>query len=246
MSTPAKSENTTGHGAEVNVTPGFEEKLNEFWTRNRRGLLTLAAVVLVAIVARGGWDYMAAQKEREVGRNYAAAKTTDQLRSFAQANAGHELAGVAWLQVGDTAYAEGKASDAATAYQESRKSLAPGPLADRAALGLAMSQLRAGQTAEGKTGLKQLADATTVSTGIRTEAAYHLASMAHTAGDDVAFKQLAEQIMQIDPASPWAQRVMTLQVSKAATSAVATTPAATPAETTPASGDSVIKLNLGK
>lgn len=244
MSTPAKSANAASTPAEVNVTPGFEDKLNQFWGRNRRGLVILGTVILLAILARGGWDYLAAQKDLDTRQAYAAATTTDQLRAFAQAKAGHELAGVAWLQVADAAYAEGKSNDAITAYQASAKVLTSGPLASRAALGLAMAQLQAGQAEVGKTALQALVDVTTAPKALRAEAAYLLASLAHTAGDEAKFQQLAQQIMQIDPTSPWTQRLMMLQIAKPAaavtTPAPTGTPAATPAEA-PA-----IKLNLGK
>lgn len=244
MSTPAKSENPAGTEAEVNVTPGFEEKLNQFWQRNRRGLVMLCTVILLAILAKGGWEYLAAQKEQDVRKAYAAAATIAQKRSFAEAHAGHELAGVAWLQVADAAYAEGKSADAIAAYQASTKILTEGPLSGRAALGLAMAQIQAGQTEAGKAALRTLADSASAPKGIRTEAAYHLASMAHAGGDDATFQQFAQQIMQIDPASPWSQRLMMMQVSKrtapeTAAPAQSATPTAAPAE------EPMIKLNLG-
>ena len=242
MSTPAKSENPAGNEAEVNVTPGFEEKLSQFWERNRRGLVMLGTVILLAILAKGGWEYLAAQKEQDVRKAYAATSTFDQKRSFAQAHAGHELAGVAWLQVADAAYAEGKSTDAIAAYQASTKVLTEGPLAGRALLGLAMAQIQAGQTDAGKSALQTIADSASAPKGIRTEAAYHLASMAHASGDDAKFQQFAQQIMQIDPASPWSQRLMMMQVSKRTATAVpaqSATPAPTPTE------EPTIKLNLG-
>lgn len=243
MSTPAKSENPAGPEAEVNVTPGFEEKLNQFWERNRRGLVILCTVILLAILAKGGWEYLAAQKELDVRKAYAATATIDQKRSFAQAHAGHELAGVAWLQVGDAAYAESKSADAIAAYQASAKVLTEGPLAGRAALGLAMAQIQAGQADAGKSALQTIADSASAPKAFRTEAAYHLASMAHAAGDDAKFQQFAQQIMQIDPASPWSQRLMMMQVSKPA-AATAAAPAQ-PATSTVPSKEPTIKLNLG-
>jgi len=241
MSTPAKSQKSDGTTAEVNVTPGFEEKLNQFWERNRRGLIILCAAILVAILAKGGWDYLAAEKEEGVRKAYASAVTLPQKRSFAQTHAGHELAGVAWLQIADAAYAENKSADAIAAYQESAKVLTDGPLSVRASLGLAMAQIQSGQTEAGKTALQKIADSASAPKGFRTEAAYHLASLAHAAGDDAKFQQLAQQVMQIDPASPWSQRLMLMQVSKhPAAAAAPIQPAATSTAEEPA-----IKLNLG-
>lgn len=242
MSTPAKSEKSAGTPAEVNVTPGFEEKLNQFWERNRRGLIILCAAIFVAILAKGGWDYLAAEKEEGIRKAYASAVTLNQKRSFAQTHAGHELAGVAWLQIADAAYAENKSDDALAAYQESAKILTDGALSVRASLGLAMAQIQSGQAEAGKAALQKIADSVSAPKGFRTEATYHLASLAHAAGDDAQFQQLAQQVMQIDPASPWAQRLMLMQVSKRPAAAVAAPaqPAAAPTAEEPA-----IKLNLG-
>lgn len=243
MSTPNQPETSPAVGEEINVTPGLEEKLQQFWLRNRRGLMLLGVVVLVAIIAKGAWEYLAVQKELDIGRSYAAAKTTEQLRTFAQDQGGHELAGVAWLQVADANYAAGNYSEAVSAYQESRKTLSTGPLADRGALGLAMAQLQAGNTAEGQAALKQLVDATGIAKGVQVEAAYHLASFAQVNGKADEVKQYVDRIMQIDPASAWAQRAMTLRMGvPTVAESGATQPA--PADEA-ASGDPVIKLNLG-
>ena len=231
-------------GEEINITPSFEEKLQIFWENNRRGLLVLCVVVLLAIVARGGWDSLAAQKERGLQKDYAAAVTPDKLKAFASANAGHELAGVAWLQVADAAYAAGKSTEAVTAYRDAHKVLKTGPLGDRASLGLAMAQLQAGQSADGEAGLKQLADSAAVGSGMRVEAAYQLASLAYSAGKADAVKALTDQIMQIDPASPWAQRALSLQMKSPAATAVDTAAPAASTEEAKAA-DPVIKLNLG-
>jgi predicted negative regulator of RcsB-dependent stress response len=246
MSTPNQPESTPAANGEINVTPGFEEKLQQFWLRNQRGLLALALVVLLAIVGKGAWEYMGVQKEREIGRAYALAKTPEQLQSFAKAQAGHELAGIAWVQVADAAYADGKYSDAVSAYQAARKDLTGGPIGDRAALGLAMAQLQSGQASEGQSGLKQLVDASGVSKGVQVEAAYQLASLAHASGNAEVVKQYTDRIMQIDPASPWAQRAMTLRTAGPAMAASSASSVQPAAAATTAPGESVIKLDLGK
>ncbi len=243
MSKPKQPESSPVSGEEINITPGFEEKLQLFWENNRRGILVLCLVVLVAIVARGGWDYLADQKEQGIQLDYATATTTEQLKNFASTNAGHELAGVAWLQVADAAYAEGKSTDAVEAYQKSHTVLPTGPLGDRAALGIAMAQLQAGLNSEGAAGLKLLADSDAMGRGVRTEAAYQLASLAYSAGKTDAIKTLTDQIMQIDPASPWAQRALTLQMKSSVGEIAPAAPAASAKAASEA--EPVIKLNLG-
>lgn len=250
MTTPASPQPPSAPHADVkNVTPGLAEQLHQFWTRNRNLILVACAVVLVVIVARGAWDYMAAENERKLGGDYAAAAATpEKLQAFAKANAGHELAGVAWLQLGDEAYAAQRATEAIAHYEQAAKVLKSGPLADRTRLGLAMAQLQAGQTEAGRTALQSLVDNDQLSRGARVEAAYHLASLAHAAGNAAAVRAQIERILSLDPSSPWAQRVMMLRMAEAAPTSAApisapTAPAAAAAEE---SAEPVIKLNLGQ
>lgn len=247
MSTPVSPASSSASGEEKNVTPGPEEKLQQFWERNRTLLIGICVVVLLAIVARGGWDYLAAQKEHNVEAAYAKADTPAKLKSFAEANSGHELAGVAWLQLGDQAYAAEKGSEAVADYQKAAAVLKHGPLADRTQLGLAMAQLLAGQSDAGKSGLKALVDNEDIFKGVRVEAAYQLASLAHQDGHADQVKQYADRMMQIDPSSPWSQRVQGLRADEPAPAAAATTSPATPAAADANAGadsSSTIKLNI--
>ena len=250
MTTPASPQPPSAPHADVkNVTPGLAEMLHQFWTRNRNLIVAACAVVFVVIVARGAWDYMAAEKERQLGADFAAATATpEKLQAFARSHAGHELAGVAWLQLGDEAYAAQRATEAVAHYEQATKVLKSGPLADRTKLGLAMSKVQAGQTEAGRTALQALVDNNKISRGARVEAAYHLASLAHAAGSAAAVRTQVERILSLDPSSPWAQRVMMLSLADAAPTgataiAAPTTPAATAAEE---SAEPVIKLNLGQ
>jgi|GEM_PF-1172694 len=212
-----------------------------------------------------------ARDDIKPGQNAEAAASPEGLRGFAQENAGLQLGGVAWLQVADTAYEADQFSEAANAYEQSLKGLASGSvLANRAALGLAVSQLKSGAETQGRAGLAALADSSVVSVAVRAEAAYHLALFAHVAGDQEAFSQRATQLAQIDPTSLWNQRLLSLQVTRSMSGAagavtasqvtpvspsVSTLPAAllTPAqsaeESAPTSAaepsESVIKFNLG-
>jgi len=248
----------------------FEQKLNGFWVKNRKLVFLLCAVVVVVIVTREVSVLRAAQSRDRLAQRYAEAATTPEgLRRFAQENAGLQLGGVAWLQVADTAYEADQFSEAATAYEQSLKGLANGSaLADRAALGLAVSQLKSGSEAQGRAGLAALADSAIASVAVRAEAAYHLALFAHVAGDQESFAQRATQLAQIDPTSLWNQRLLSLQVTRSMSGAsganavapssaatAATLPAAllTPAqsigESASASAEEpsepVIKFNLG-
>lgn len=229
MTTPATPAQPTPAGDDRNlvtvdatyIAPTLEDKLHRFWKKNGTAVVVLCVLVLIGIVAKGGWDYMAAQKEADVQKDYATATTPEKLKSFAAAHSGHSLAAVAQLRLADDAYTAGKAADAITGYEQVIATLKTGPFATRAQLGVAMAKIAAGKTAEGETALKSLAGDAAQAKGVRAEAAYQLASLAAEAGRADDAKKYSDQVAQIDPASPWTQRAMTLRSSLPAASAVA-------------------------
>lgn len=230
MTTPATPAQPTPAGDDRNlvtvdatyIAPTLEDKLHRFWKKNGTAVVVLCVLVLIGIVAKGGWDYMAAQKEADVQKDYATATTPEKLKAFAAGHSDHTLGAVAQLRLADDAYAAGKATEAVTGYEQVVALLKTGPLATRARLGAAMAKIATGNTAEGETALKALANDAAQAKGVRVEAAYQLASLAADAGraDDV--KKYADLVAQIDPASPWMQRAMTLRSTLPATPAAAT------------------------
>ncbi len=191
----------------------FEDRLHRFWQGNRNLVLGLCVAVLVAILAKGAWEYLARQKEIDVEKAYAAATTTEQLKTFASSHASHSLAGIAYLRMGDEAYAAGKSADALAAYDQAIAILKDGPLAARIQTGRALSKIQAGKTSEGTAELKQLAGDPNQFNAVRSEAAYQLASLAAEAGNAADVQKYSDQLMQIDPSSPWTQRGLMLRAS---------------------------------
>ncbi len=232
MATPAtpSASKPTGDAQNPNPVPAtgadahFGDHLRVFWERNSRTVTFVLAVVMLAIVARGGWEYLQAQREQEIEHAYEAATTPAQLRSFASEHSHHPLAGAAWLRIGDEAYAANRFSDAIAPYEEAAAILKEGPLASRARLGAAISKLQSGRSAEGEAALKAFAADPKETNSFRAEAAYHLAANAfvNNRPDDV--KTYSDMILQIEPESPWAQRAMALRAQ------------ASPSPAAPASG----------
>lgn len=221
------------------VTPAalsFEEQLHAFWTRNRSAIIGVIVLVLIALIAKGGWEIWQAQQETKIEKAYAAANTSDKLRSFASAHRGHTLAGIAQLRLADEAYTAGKSAEAIGAYEKAAAVLKDTLPGARAQLGIAMAKLQAGQTAEGQSALQQLANDTKQLKGIRAEALYHLATLAAAQGSSDDVKKYSDQLITVDPASPWTQRAMMLRASQPAK----------PAASAPAATDAApqVKLNL--
>ena len=162
---------------------------------------------------QGVWEYVARQHEADIEKEYAAASTPDKLKAFAAAHPDHSLAGIALLIAADEAYAADKIPEAQTEYSQAAAAIKTGPLAARAQLGLAMTEIQSGQAPAGTAELKRLADDTQGFSAIRAEAAFHLASLAAAAGNSADVQKLVTQIMQIDPSGPWTQRAFSLQAS---------------------------------
>lgn len=215
----------------------FEDKVSVFWQNNRTLVLGVCIAVIVMIAGKGAWDYIGRQRELDVQREYAAAKTPEQLKAFAESHAGHTLGAIAQLRMADDAYKAGKAADAVAAYDKAINALAGGPLAARAKVGRAMAKVQAGKASEGMSELKQLADDAKQLKPVRAEATYHLASLAAEAGNAAEVQKLSDQLMQIDPSSPWASRAMSLRSTLPA-------PAAAPAAGAPAAADQGAKVEV--
>ncbi|MBS0661944.1 MAG: tetratricopeptide repeat protein [Verrucomicrobia bacterium] len=234
MTTPANSPAKPSAGDHSHAaTPAvltFEDRLRDYWQKNGQAIMVGAGIVILGVLAKGVWDYVGAQKELEVEKEFAAATTPDKLKAFAASHAGHSLAAVAQLQVADESYAAGKSAEAISGYEQVISILKSGPLASRAKLGVAMAKLQAGKDAEGEAALKAIAADANEAKATRIEACYQLASLASVLGRTDDVQKYSEQVMQLDPVSPWTQRVYLLRATMPAAGA----PAAPAADAGPA------------
>jgi hypothetical protein len=231
MSTTPKSAPTKSSGDDRNLVtvdenylaPSFEDRLRIFWEKNSSSVLAACGLVLVVILAKGGYEIYTAQREKAVAAAYAAATTDDQLKSFIAANPAHVLGGLAQLRLADEAYAAGSYADARAAYEKAAGILKSNTFGERARVGAAVSAVQAGASAEGEAALKQLSSDITLTKLVRAEATYHLASLAGAAGNATEAIRLIEQVTVIDPEGPWVDRASMLRATlpKGATVAVA-------------------------
>jgi hypothetical protein len=237
MSTPANPSHRKPAGDDRNLVvvdenyPAvtFEDKVHRFWKNYRMPVISGCALVVLGLLAKGGWERVQEKKELDVEKAYAMAATPEQLQAFSVAHPGHELAAIAQLRIADDAYAAGKAAEALAGYDKAATALQGNPLGARAQLGRAMSKLQAGKAADGINELKQLAADANVSKAVRVEALYHLASLAAGEKNSADVQKYSEQLMQLDPTSPWTQRAFVLRASLPAP--------AEPAPATPAAKD---------
>lgn len=218
----------------------FEDKLNQFWQKNRGIVFGLVVLVLAIILGKGLWESHQRDQERDIESAYANASTPEQLRAFVSAHPDHALSGIAEIRLADDAYTAGKSADAIAGYDKAISTLKTGPLVARAQLGRALAKIQAGKAADATADLKQLAGDANQLKAVRAEAAYQLASLAADSGNVADVQKYVDQLNQIDPASAWARRAVALRASLPAPAApsplsapAASAPAATPSNSGP-------------
>ena len=203
----------------------FDERFRQAWERNANAIYAACGIVIAGILAKGAWDYLVAQKEIGTRKEYAACNSTEAFRAFAASHAGHPLAGVADLRVADNAYGLGHFADAVAGYERAIGELPASPFQSRAKLGLAIAQAQSGRAADAQAGLRQILNDPNQLNTIRCEAGYHLAEVAFAAGRAEEVQRLAEQLMQIDPSSAFAERAFALRAEMPGTVAAPSGPA---------------------
>ena len=215
--------------------PSFEVQAQAFWTKNRNLIYVGFTVILLAWVGWWGWQVLTVAHETSVQEDYArAAGKPDRLTAFAETNAGHALAGVAYLQLADQRYEAADYQQAATLYNKAVGNLKNEALLGRARLGAAVSQVNGGDKAAGAAALKVIAADAALLKAVRSEANFHLATLAVEAGRADEARKFIEEITTLDQSGAWSQRAVMLLMSLPA-SAVVANPAA-PSLTLPPAG----------
>jgi len=224
MTTPASPSDPIP--AQVPSSP--EESLKRAWDRYGSLVYIFLAVVIVGILGKGGWDYLNTQKEIGIKKEFAEATTPDALKSFVANHPGHVLTGVAELSIANNAYSVGKFSDAVTAYTSAAADLPAGPFQANAKMGLAMSLLQTGKSGDAEADLHLLMNDGSQLKTTRCEAGYHLAEIALAANRGEEVQKIAEQVMAIDPSSPFAEKTFTLRPPTPGALSVPALPAVAP------------------
>ncbi|MFA6961251.1 MAG: tetratricopeptide repeat protein [Opitutaceae bacterium] len=195
------------------LAPSFEDRLRLFWTKNSRMVLLVCALVLAAILGKGGYEIMMARHQKAVAAEYAAATTDEQLKAFVATHGDEVLGGLAELRLADKAYSLGNYSDARTAYGKAAGILKNDSFGQRARLGAAISAVQAGATTDGEAALKALTADLTLGKHVRAEAAYQLASLAASSGNAAEAIRLIEQVNVIEADGQWADRASMLRAT---------------------------------
>jgi tetratricopeptide (TPR) repeat protein len=221
MSMTPHSDSTPSSGDDRNlvsidaayIAPTFEDRLRLFWEKNSRTVLAACALVLVGILAKGGYEIISAQREKAIAAEYAGVTGDEQLKAFAASHANHALGGLAELRLADQAYAAGNFAEARAFYGKAAGILKNTTFGQRTRLGGAISAVQAGSTAEGEAALKLITADLAVAKMVRAEAAYHLATLAAVSGNSAEAIRYIEQVVSIDLEGQWAERASLLRAS---------------------------------
>jgi predicted negative regulator of RcsB-dependent stress response len=211
---PAAKPNHPGDSAgKTDVQPPFEEQLRDIWEKkeNRTAVFAGCAIVVALIAGWYGYKALAQERETQIGAAYSAAVVPARLRAFAKENAGYPLAVAADITLADDAFKAGNYAEAIENYDKTIAAM-PGSLyASRALLGKAVAQIWSGKSTEGAATLRQLAGDPAQFKALRSEAAFHLATLAFDAGNFDEVCKFTDLVMQVDPSSLWAQRSLMLR-----------------------------------
>ena len=195
------------------IAPTFEDRLRLFWEKNSRTVLAACVIVLVGILAKGGYEIVSAQREKAIAADYASATSDAQLKAFAASHADHTLGGLAELRLADQAYSSGNYGDARSYYTKAAGILKNTTFGQRARIGGAISAVQAGSASEGEAALKLITADLAVAKMVRAEAAYHLATLAAVIGNSAEAIRYIEQVVSIDLEGQWAERASLLRAS---------------------------------
>jgi tetratricopeptide (TPR) repeat protein len=207
--------------------PSFEERAQVFWMENKKTILLTCALVLAVLVGKELYFLYVDQREKAIGTEFAAAENNaDKLRAFTAAHPQHQLAGLAWLALGDVAYKDGKFADAVAAYGKAVPLTKDTAFGGRALVGQAASQALAGDKTKAEAEFKAIADDATQFAAVRAEARYQLGAIAAEAGRTEEARKILDEVEVTDRTGVWSRRAAVLRAALPPAPAAAVAPAA--------------------
>ena len=174
----------------------LDEKLRTAWERYGRLIYALIAIVALAIIAKE--RQLSCCMEQEGTCSKKGLCGCDDARRLPAVCGGAQ--GAPWrrrsssFKFADESYLDWKFAEAVSGYTKAVADLPAGPFQDRAKLGLAMSQVRDGKSADGEAALRLILNDESQLKTIRCEAGYDLADIAASTGRLDEVQKLAERL----------------------------------------------------
>lgn len=169
----------------------IEDQLLLFWEKNRSLIIGGVALVVVAFLGFQGFKLYQRSAEARMQAAYQNAASAEAKADWAERAAGKPLAGLAFKELGDQAYANGDLAQAERYYRQAADS-AERPVSDAATIALAATLIAQGKASEARTLLQPIADDPQAPN--QAEAQFRLAQLASDQGDAATARSLIEAI----------------------------------------------------
>ncbi|MCC5788898.1 MAG: tetratricopeptide repeat protein [Opitutales bacterium] len=177
----------------------FEDRMNLFWQKYQGPLIVGGVLIVLCIVGWQVMGFVAERMDQRIRGEYAAIETTEDRLHFAQHRSGHLLSGIAYLELGDEAFAKEEFADAVEFYRQAANRLEEHEIRDRAQFSLAMALVENENFEEGRAELENLLDRAGALSVFREEARLALAVLL---ADDGQTDQAISRLKEIEGDSP--------------------------------------------
>ena len=193
--------------ADASEEISFEDRAHIYWMENKGFVIGCALLLGLIIIAVNGLRIYSDISNEKVQQAYAEAVAEEDLEAFIEAHSGSELAGIASIEVADTAYAAEDFTKAEKYYNLAATFIEEPIFKSRAQIGKAFATYYSGEEEAGIAALKSIASDDAQSDAARAEAAYHLAIHADASGSAEDFDRYFALIENSGQAQQWRQRI---------------------------------------
>ncbi|MFU8847163.1 MAG: hypothetical protein ACNA77_00400 [Opitutales bacterium] len=192
----------------------FEDRVRLYWMDNKGFISGCITVLALLIIGFNGMKIYGNYAVSKIQSAYSEARSSGNLKEFAQNYSNKALGGLAALEVADAAYSDADYATALKYYDMALNSVGNDLLSGRARIGKAFATFYNGAEDDGKAQLRSLADDIRSPEALRAEAAYHLAVHADVSGDSDTFETYAQQLSGSASGGQWQQRMQMYQMQR--------------------------------
>ena len=203
--TPAKDERNIVGPDQVDIQD-LEDSVYLFWEKNKGYVIAGVAFIFAVFLGYQGLKFLQARGEQKLQEGYAEASDSKAKEAWAASESGKPLAGFAFKELGDEAFAAGELEKAEEFYREAMEATEE-PVKEAATIALAVTLIALDKGGEAKTLLQPIAD--NPAAFAQAEAQYRLAFLASQEGDATTARSYIESIN--DQAFFWKSRAAAIE-----------------------------------
>ena len=189
----------------------FEDRMWLLWNENKSSIILGIAVAFILVIGLQFLKWSRASSIEKMQAAYAAATDDAQKEAFASEYSEDFLGGVAWLELADKKFEAEDFSEAATLYERSAVALAGNTAQARALLGQGISLIQSDAIDAGKEALNKIVDQENCLDAYKSEAIYHLVTLAIQAKDYALARLYILKMEELDFSGYWGVQLRSLQ-----------------------------------